>query len=194
MTTTAYHQYCNIPFQSGSYASNPVIGPIQHAYPGIVRMVDNGVQAGLHPNPPKYGVADGSADYAMGKNYYLRTRTTEHNMNVGTVDHSNNHPTRVYVAGLQKSFLLSQSTKYNAPKDAGQFIAARKAAAIGQSSFKVGLPINAPLAYKSYDNNLVKTHLQRARNNGCTAPKKKSSIFNPYTSNCHYGAIPRSTY
>jgi hypothetical protein len=176
---------------SGSYASAPVNGPLQHKYPGIVKMVDNGVQYGHHINPPKFGVADNSGDVSTGRSVYLRTNTTRHNMQTGTVDYATNKPTTQYSAELQKSFLVSQSKKYIGPKDASQFISAKKSASIGQSGITRN---NSLLSYKSYDNNFVKTQLMRCRSGGCVAPAKKGSIFNTYRTNTHWGAEPRSTY
>lgn len=53
-----------------------------------------------------------------------------------------------------------------------------KSRAVGKSSFKIGLPDNAPMSYKSYDRNDVKTALRSVRSGGCTAPAKKGSIYN----------------
>lgn len=54
--------------------------------------------------------------------------------------------------------------------------------AIGKSSTKVGLPSNAPLSFKSNDNTIRNTALQRCRSGGCVAPKKKGAIANPFKS------------
>ena len=44
MTTIAYHQYTNIPYMSGSYASAPVTGPLStDKYPHIIRNNNLGV-------------------------------------------------------------------------------------------------------------------------------------------------------
>jgi hypothetical protein len=191
MTTIAYHQYTNIPSMSGSYAFAPVSGPLQHKHPCIVQMVDNGIQTGIHINPPKYGVADNSGDVSIGRSVYSRTNTTRFNMQTGTRDFALNKPTTQYIAGLQKSFLVSQSKKYIGPKDSSQFTSAKKSASIGQSGIS---KTSSLLSYKSYDNNLVRTQLMRCRSGGCVAPAKKGSIFNTYRTNTHWGAEPRSTY
>jgi len=198
MTSVIYNNYNSIPFMSGSYAGARVNGPMHHSHPGIVRgNLDNGVLVGKHPNPPQFGVADTSGSLANGKYQYLRTNTTQYNMGTGTQDYCNpntSHPSSVYFAGLQKSFPLSQCTKYNAPKCSSLYISARKAAAIGKSAYKVGLPHSAPLTFKNYEPSNVRTSLQRARNKGCVAPAKKGAIENMYSTNTHWGAIPRSTY
>ena len=194
MASVIYNNYNSIPFMSGTYAGSRVNGPISHQYPGIVSSVNNGILNGQHPNPPQFGVANTSGVLANGRHQYLRTRTTEFNMGTGTKDYSIIPPTSVYHADTQRSYSQSQSTKYNAPKDSSLYISARKAAAIGKSSYKVGLPNDAPLSYKSYDRNDVRTLLRRTRNAGCCAPAKKGSIFNRYQTNCHWGSLPSQNY
>jgi hypothetical protein len=191
MTTIAYHQYTNIPYMSGSYASAPITQPIQHKYPGIVPNGDNGIQYGKHINPPKFGFADSTSDTAMGRNLYIRTNTIQHNMQTGTTNYVNNSATRQYVSGLQKSFLVSQSTKYIAPKDSSQYMSAKKAASIGQSGINNKKEL---LTYKSYDKSFLNTALRRSRSGGCVAPAKKGSIYNLYKTNTHWGGLPRNTY
>ena len=198
MTSVIYNNYNSIPFMSGSYAGARVNGPIHHQHPGIVSCnINNGILVGQHPNPPHFGVADTSGVLANGRQQYLRTNTTQFNMGTGTKDYCDPNtarPTSVYHPETQRSYTQSQCTKYNAPKDSSLYISARKAAAIGKSSFKNTLPNSAPLSYKSYDRNDVRTLLRRTRNAGCVAPAKKGSIFNRYQTNTPWGAIPRSTY
>ena len=194
MTTIAYHNYNSIPFMSGSYAGSRVNGPMSHQYPGIVSTTNNGILYGSHPNPPQYGVANTSGSLSSAKQEYLRTDTTRNNMGTGTVDFCPQRPTSLYVAGLQKSFLVSQCTKYNSPKCSSLYISARKSAAIGKSAYKYGIPDANGLSFKSFDRNDVKTTLHRVRGGGCTAPKKKGSIFNPYQSNCHWGSLVSQNY
>ena len=62
------------------------------------------------------------------------------------------------------------------------YIQRKKASAIGKSSTKQGLPIDAPLSYKNTDRNIRNSRLARVRGGGCVAPKKKSSIFNTFKS------------
>jgi hypothetical protein len=189
MTTIAYHQYTNIPYLSGTYASAPVNAPLSTNQTPLQMPKHNyGVLTGLHPNPPQFYPADGASEFSNSRRQYLRTHTTQYNMGTGTVMHSPVGPTSVYNADTQRSYLLSQATKYNAPKDSSQYISARKAAAVGQSSFKQGLPTYAPLSYKSFDRNDVKTILGRVRRAGCNAPAKKGSIYNTSLTNNDRGA------
>jgi hypothetical protein len=73
----------------------------------------------------------------------------------------------------------------------------KKSVAVGKSAYKVGLPLNAPISTKSYYPSGTRTALQRARSGGCSAPKKKGSIYNTSLTQpgiCAWGSIPRQTY
>jgi hypothetical protein len=73
----------------------------------------------------------------------------------------------------------------------------RKSIAVGKSAYKVGLPLAAPIGTKSYDNSFRRTALQRARSGGCTAPRKKGSIYNYSLTQPGingWGSIPRQNY
>jgi hypothetical protein len=198
MTTIAYHQYTNIPYMSGGYASAPVIGPLStNRTPNTTFHSELGVLNGRHPNPPQFYPSDGASTFAQGRAQYRRTNTTQDNFQRGTKTFSFIKPTTQYSADLQKSFLVSQSTKYNAPACSSLYLSAKKSAAIGQSSLKQGLPDNALLGYKSYDRNDVKTALKFVRSGGCTAPAKKGSVFNTTLCNgrvCARGSLVSQTY
>ena len=198
MTTIAYHQYTNIPYMSGSYAGAPQIGPLStNRYPGTTMQNQLGVLQGLRPNPPQFYPSDGASTFSQARSQYRRTNTTQHNFERGTTMFSFLGPTTVYSADLQKSFTVSQSTKYNAPASTSLYISAKKSAAIGQSSFKQGLPYESPLSYKNYNRNDVKTALQFSRSGGCIAPKKVGSIYNRNLCNgktCARGSLVSQTY
>ena len=63
--------------------------------------------------------------------------------------------------------------------DASEYTRLRKITAVGKSSYKVGLPSNAPHSYGYVDRSFVATARQRVRSGGCTAPKKKGALNNP---------------
>jgi len=198
MTTTAYHQYTNIPYMSGGYASAPVIGPLStNRTPGTTIQNQLGVLSGIHPNPPQYYPSDGASTFSQARNQYRRTNTTQHNFSRGTQMYSSIPPTSQYSADMQKSYLVSQSTKYVAPASSSLYLSAKKSAAVGKSSLKYGLPADAPLTYKSYNKNDVKTALRFVRSGGCTAPAKKGSIYNTSLCNgktCAWGSLVSQTY
>jgi len=198
MTTIVYHQYTNIPYMSGSYASAPVIGPLStNRTPNTTVHSQLGVLTGTHPNPPQFYPSDGASTFSQARAQYRRTNTTQYNFGRGTQSFSFLRPTSQYSADLQKSFLVSQSTKYTPPACSSMYMAAKKSAAVGKSSLKYGLPAEAPLSYKSYDRNDVKTALRMARSGGCTAPAKKGSIFNTSLCNgktCAWGSLVSQNY
>lgn len=198
MTTVAYHQYTNIPFMGGSYASASVIGPIStNQTPSTTIQNQWGNLVGLRPNPPQFYPSDGASTFAQGRAQYRRTNTTQNNFQRGTTAYAPGRPTTMYSGDLQKSFVVSQSTKYIAPASSSLYMAAKKSAAIGQSSLKQGLSIQSPLTYRSYNKNDVRTALRMARSGGCIAPAKKGSIYNYSLCNgkvCAYGSIVSQNY
>jgi hypothetical protein len=77
------------------------------------------------------------------------------------------------------------------------YVNERKSQAVGKSSYKVGLPVDALLSSQNVDTSFRRSSLRRVRSGGCVAPAKKGSIYNTSLRNgqvCGWGAIPRSTY
>jgi len=156
-----------------------------------------GILAGVHPNPPQFGVADGASEFSNARHQYLRTASYVESSKTGTDLFSRLKPTSVFNAGTQRSYLLSQSTKYIEPTQSSLYISTRKSRAVGKSSYKQGLPSSAPLSYKNYNTNDVKNALRSSRAGGCVAPAKKGSIFNTSLCNgrtCARGSIVSQTY
>jgi hypothetical protein len=180
MSFLAYKQYSTTGF-SGGYASSAITGPLNSSQTPLQMPVHNlGVLTGLRPNPPQFYPADGASEFSNSRHQYLRTASRiKLPRPTGIQDGAlPSKPTTVYNADTQKSFLLSQSTKYIAPQASSLYLSRRKSEAVGKSSYKQGLPLVAPLSYKNYNNNDVKTRLRLARSGGCTAPAKKGSIYN----------------
>ena len=68
---------------------------------------------------------------------------------------------------------------------------------VGKSGFKVGLPIEAPISTKNYYPSGVRSTIKRVRSGGCTAPKKKGSIYNYSLTQPGingWGSVPRMNY
>ena len=106
-------------------------------------------------------------------------------------------PTMKVSYSSQRRMPVSTHVNYVSPIQSSMYIDKIKSIAVGKSTYKVGLPLSAPIASKSYDNNFRKTALRRARSGGCTAPKKKGSIYNSSLTQsgiCSWGAIPRLNY
>jgi hypothetical protein len=197
MTTIAYHQYTNIPYMSGSYAGAPVNGSISHRYPLVMATHNLGVLSGSHPNPAKFGSSDGTSDFSNARSQYVRTNTTQNNFSRGIQHYSNIPSTAMYSTGTNRRYNVSQSTKYVAPASSSMYMAAKRSAAIGKSSFKQGLPDSTNLSYKSYNMNDSRSALRHVRSGGTVAPSKKGSLYNTSLCNsktCAIGSIVQQTY
>jgi len=199
MTTIAYHQYTNIPFSGGSYTSAPITAPMNTAQTtGAIRINHTlGALPGVHPNPPQFGVADGASEFSNSRRYYWRTAQSVDAQAAATLLAKASRPSNFTAFTSQRQYPVSTHMNYIAPKDSSQRTEMLKAKAVGKSSYKIGLPNDALLSYKSYDRNDVKTALKMARSGGCVAPAKKGSIYNRSLCNgrvCAWGAQVSSTY
>lgn len=78
----------------------------------------------------------------------------------------------------------SQVTKIrnNAWDSSSDYIARKKARAVGKSAYKIGLPNDAELSFKSSETTYRNSTLSRVRGAGSVAPKKKTSILNTFRS------------
>jgi hypothetical protein len=77
------------------------------------------------------------------------------------------------------------------------YVNIKKSNAVGQSAYKVNLPVEAPITTKNYYPSGTRTTIKRVRSGGCTAPAKKGAIQNTSLSNgrtCAWGSIVRQTY
>lgn len=145
----------------------PVYGPLStNQYPNAAPPHNLGVLTGRRPNPPQYYPADGTSTFVNARREYFRVSSA------GPVS----------------------NTKYVAPVSSSMYVCARKREAVGKTSYKMGLPNSAPLSYKSYNMNDVKTALRSSRNHGSVAPKKKGAIQNPNVHIGGYGSLVRQTY
>jgi len=132
-----------------------------------------GTLNGLHPNPPTFYPASNDSTTSSSRLQYLKTSSP-----------------------LNTPYITSKN-KYIAPMPSSMRTAQNRSNAIGKSGYKVGLPLSYPLSYKAYSNNDVMIHTKFVRSGGCTAPKKKGSIYNYSLRNgnvCCLGEIPRQTY
>jgi len=169
MTTIAFHQYTNIP-RGSSYSFSPIKYPQSHQIPGIVPNHNLGILEGRHPNPPQFTQMNG---FANARQEYARSSYSNNSVNTG-INPINNKPTSVYFPETHRSYLINNSVKYVAPKDSSLYLATLKSRAIGKSS----MTTTAPLSYKSYNTNDVKSALRYVRAGGSMAPKKQGSIYN----------------
>jgi hypothetical protein len=81
MTTIAFHQYCNISFIGGSYTSSHVKTSLtmpKHPHDSQSTPINNGIMTAKHSNPPKFGVSDSSASFAMGRRQFIEEVIGDH--------------------------------------------------------------------------------------------------------------------
>ena len=167
----------DIPYLNDGYISTPIV-PVINKTPLAMGTHNYGVLSGVHPNPPQFGVADCASQFSNARHQYSRTSSHKESTKTGTDMYSPLKPTSAFNAGTQRSYLLSQSTKYIAPSSSSMHISTRKVQSIGKSSFKQGLPVDAPLTYKNYNINDVKSALRFSRSGGCVTPVKKTYLYN----------------
>lgn len=87
MTTIAFHQYCNISFSGGSYASSPIKSGItipKQPRDSQTTPINNGIMTAKHSNPPKFGVSDSSASFAMGRRQFIEKVIDDHTRRIKT--------------------------------------------------------------------------------------------------------------
>lgn len=81
MTTIAFHQYCNISFVGGSYASSPIkvgMNIPKHPHNSQTTPMNNGIMTAKHSNPPKFGVSDSSSSFAMARKQFVEETIDDH--------------------------------------------------------------------------------------------------------------------
>ena len=151
MTTVYGHQYANIPYMGGSYASGNIFGPNStNQTPLAMRPHNLGILYGKHPNPPMFYPSDNTSTFAGARSLYSRTYGHIH--------------------------VEKESNKYNAPKDSSAYMTKLKSINVGKNSFKQTLPDVMGLSYKSANHNDPTRHLRRARSSGSVAPKKCNKL------------------
>ena len=72
---------------------------------------------------------------------------------------------------------MSSHVNYIQPVSSSMRTNILKSVAIGKSAYNVGMPQDAPVGSKSYDNTFRRSALRRARSGGCGVPKKIGSIY-----------------
>jgi hypothetical protein len=167
--------------QYNNYVSAQTTGPLSSSQtPNQLGYHSHGVLNGVHPNPPQYYPADGASEFAQARLQYANVDTSKKQQMLARERViAASHPYRFFSASSQRQVPVSNShMNYIAPTPSSMYTSVRKRQAVGKSSYKQGLPAEAPLSYKSYDKNDVKTALRIVRGGGCVAPPKKGSIFN----------------
>jgi hypothetical protein len=184
------------------FVNAPINGPLNsNQFPFSMPYHSYGILTGQRPTPPQFypGQEPVYADMSVNaRAQYLRAT----DISPGEKARQDalgklSAPTTKVSYSTQRQYAVSSHVNYIAPIPGSMYTNIRKSIAVGKSAFKVGLPLAAPIGTKSYDNSFRRTALQRARSGGCTAPRKKGSIYNYSLTQpgiCAGGAVPRQNY
>lgn len=144
--------------------------PIKAAFSGppdqhiLIKQADNNaVLSSPAAMPSKYYPSDGGNDFAMGRSVYVRT--------LGGAN---------YVSPFNSGYCQGGFKKWASQNhDTELYIERKRNNAIGQSSLnaKGGL-----FSFRSNDQTIRYTRLQRCRAGGCTAPRKKGALNSGFQS------------
>ncbi len=184
------------------YVNAPIAGPLDsNQYPNVLPYHSYGILSGQRPTPPQFFPGQEPVYADMSTNaraQYLRA-TSISNIEKARQDAlgKQSTPTTKVSYSSQRQYPVSSHVNYIQPIQSSMRTNIVKSIAVGKSAYKVGLPMAMPIGTKSYDTSFRRSALQRARSGGCTAPKKKGSIYNysltqPGISG--WGSIPRQNY
>ena len=214
--TTTYGITTSIGSQAYSgYLNTPITGPLStNQYPNAMPYHSYGTLTGIRPTPPQFFPSQEPVNSNMSVNaraQYLRA--TDISAKTRAIDNAlgkTSSPVVFTSYSSQRQFAVSSHVNYIPPIPSSMFVNIKKSIAVGKSAYKVGLQtsdpysnktiaqlqMEAPLSTKSYYPSGTRSALQRARSSGCTAPKKKGSIYNTSLRPAlgSWGSIPRSTY
>jgi hypothetical protein len=184
------------------YVNAPVTGPLTtNNYPFSMAYHSYGSLTGQRPTPPQFYPSQEPVYAEMNTNarsQYLRATA----LSVAEKSRQDalgklSAPVTKVIGSSQRQVAVSSHVNYIEPKPSSMYTDIKKSIAVGKSAYKVGLPLAAPISTKSYYPSGTRTALQRARSGGCSAPKKKGSIYNYSLTQPGingYGSLPRQTY
>ena len=201
--TTPYGISRSIGSQSfQGYVNAPIIGPLNSSqYPNAMPYHSYGTLTGQRPTPPQFYAGQEPVYAEMLVNaraQYLRaTGLSSIQKAQQDILGKLSPPTKKVSYSSQRQFAVSSHVNYIAPIQGSMYTNIKKSITVGKSAYKVGLPLEAPIGTKSYDTSFRRSALRRARSGGCTAPKKKGSIYNYSLTQpgiSVWGSIPRQNY
>ena len=184
------------------FVNAPVTGPLTtNKYPFSMAYHSYGTLTGQRPTPPQFYPSQEPVYAEMNTNarsQYLRaTALTSQQKARQDALGKISAPVMKVIGSSQRQVAVSSHVNYIEPKPSSMYTDIKKSIAVGKSAYKVGLPLNAPISTKTYYPSGTRSALQRARSGGCSAPKKKGSIYNYSLTQPGingYGSIPRQTY
>ena len=200
--TTPYAVSRNIGSMSyNNYVNAPITGPLStNQTPCQIPYHSYGTLAGIRPTPPQFYPSQEPVYAEMNTNarhQYLRTSINNQALQQQIALAKASTPLSYVVQSSQRQIPVSTHTNYIPPIQSSMYVNILKSNAVGQTAYKVNLPNNVPTSTKNYMPSSTRSSLRRARSGGCTAPKKKGSIYNTSLSNgqvCAWGAIARQNY
>ena len=185
-----------------NYVNSPIFGPLSTGrFPFSMQYHSYGTLTGQRPTPPQFLPQQSPVYSEMNTNarkQYLRATSISSLAKAQQDSLGKNSTPNVYVSSSsQRQYPVSTHTNYIPPIDSSMYVNIRKSVAVGKSSYKVGLGLEDPISTKCYYPSGTRSSLRRARSGGCTAPKKKGSIYNTSLTNgqtCAWGSLPRQNY
>jgi hypothetical protein len=200
--TTPYGITTSIGSQAYSgYVNTPITGPLStNNYPFTMAYHSYGTLTGKNPTPQQFFPSQEPVYSDMSVNaraQYLRATGISAKTKAQQDALGKQSPPVVFTSwSTQRQIPVSSHVNYIAPIPSSMLTDIRKSVAVGKSGFKVGLPLDAPTSTKNYYPSGTRSALQRARSGGCSAPKKKGSIYNTSLRPAlgSWGALPRQTY
>ena len=200
--TTPYGITTSIGSQAYSgYVNTPITGPLStNNYPFTMAYHSYGTLTGKNPTPQQFFPSQEPVYSDMSVNaraQYLRATGISAKTKAQQDALGKQSPPVVFTSwSTQRQIPVSSHVNYIAPIPSSMLTDIRKSVAVGKSGFKVGLPLDAPTSSKNYYPSGTRSALQRARSGGCSAPKKKGSIYNTSLRPAlgSWGALPRQGY
>lgn len=184
------------------FVNAPIAGPLNSSqFPFTMPYHSYGILTGQRPTPPQFYSGQEPVNSEMStlaRAQYIRAT----GLSIAEKAKQDalgklSEPIAKTSQSSQRQFALSSHMNYIAPIPGSMYTNVKKSIAVGKSAFKVGLPLDAPIGSKSYDNSFRKSALRRARSGGSCAPKKKGSIYNTSLTQPGingWGSLPRQYY
>jgi hypothetical protein len=184
------------------FVNAPIGGPLNSSqYPNSMQYHSYGILTGQRPTPPQFYPGQEPVNAEMATNaraQYLRaTALSARQKAIQDALGKTSAPITKVSYSTQRQIPVSTHVNYIEPIPSSMRTNIVKSIAVGKSAYKVGLPLAAPIGSKSYDTSFRRSALQRARSGGCTAPKKKGSIYNYSLTQPGingWGSIPKMNY
>ena len=184
------------------FVNAPVQGPLNsNNFPCAMPYHSYGSLSGRRPTVPQFYPGQEPVAATMNtnarRNYSRAYGFSNFDLARQKLLHHDDPPLSKAIYSSQRKVPVSSHVNYIPPVSGGMYTEVLKSIAVGKSSYKIGLPLAAPITTKSHDASLMRSSLRRARSGGCTAPRKKGSVYNYSLTQpgiCAWGSIPRQNY